>query len=137
MVCGLSCVTAMRHEVWAEIFKVFQGIYLLFLTAFMRMNSSSAFKTSTLLSLLRAMSKVLRSSFWFIWGHCFGCEMLPLATWIFFLNNHIIRLNILWPLKKVPAQISWLQSKKRTVYSAGMFVLLGTLLGIVSPNSGE
>lgn len=82
-VCGLSCTIAMRCKVWAEIFKVFRGVYLLFLTGFMRINSSSAFKISSLLSLLRDASKVLRSSFCFIWGHCFGCEMLSLATWIF------------------------------------------------------
>lgn len=102
VVCGLTCARASRHKVWAEIFKVFLGIYLLFLTRFMRINSFSALKRSTLLSLLTAMAKVLRSFFCFIWGHCFGCEMLSLAVWDFLLNNHSIRLNTLWTLKKDP-----------------------------------
>lgn len=79
VVCGLSCVRATRHKVWAEIFKVFLGIYLLFLTRLMRINPFSALKRSTLLPLRTAMSKVLRSFFCFIWGHWashFGCEML-------------------------------------------------------------
>lgn len=137
VVCGLTCARASRRKVWAEIFRVFLGIYLVFLTRFMRTNSFSALKRSTLLSLLTATSKVLRSFFCFIWGHCFGCEMLSLAVWHFLLNNYSIRLNTLWTLKEDPVWTSWVQSKGTTLCSAGMYVLLGTLLGVVSPNSGE
>lgn len=136
--CGLLALRAMRCKVWAEVFSVFLGIYLLFLTRVIGINPFSALERSTLLPLLMTTSKVLRSLFCFIWGCCFGSEVLSLAIYnFFFLNNRSIRLNTLWTLKKGLIWTSWVQTKGKMVHSAGMAVLVGTLLGVISPNSGE
>lgn len=83
-VCGLFALRAMRRKVWAEVFSVFLGIYLLFLTRVIGINPFSALERSTLLPLLMTTSKVLRSLFCFIWGCCYGNEILSLTVHDFF-----------------------------------------------------